>query len=91
MQAGHYMSRRHKSTIYDLDNIQVQCYSCNCMLHGNLIVYRRWMDNEYGPEQVEDLERRAKQSKKWTTGELEELYNYYKSENEKLLESSVYN
>lgn len=77
LQAGHFVSRRFKSTLYEEMNLKPQCLNCNVFLHGNLLVYRRKLDALYGPEAVENLEQRAHQTKKWTTFDLLELIEIY--------------
>lgn len=77
LQAGHFVSRRFKATLYEEMNVHTQCFACNCMLSGNLLIYRRVMDDIYSPKAVEELERRAKQVKKFTVGELGVMLDGY--------------
>lgn len=79
LQAGHFVSRRFKATLYEEMNVNSQCMACNCFLHGNLLIYRRKMDELYGDNNVEALERRAHQVKKWTVPELEAMIAEYKA------------
>ena len=84
MQAGHFVSRRFKATLYDEMNVHPQCIMCNVFLHGNLLIYRRKMDEIYGADKVLELEQRSKQIKKFTTFELEEMIQAYTERLEQL-------
>jgi len=57
--AGHYITRARKSTMFDEMNVHAQCRHCNRFQEGNHFIYRRWLVNQYGAEKVEALERRA--------------------------------
>lgn len=80
LQAGHFISRRFKATLYDEMNVHSQCFACNCFLHGNLLRYRRVMDDLYGDEAVYNMEQKAKEIKQWKAFELEDLIRYYTNE-----------
>lgn len=55
-QGGHYISRRHRSTELEEDNINPQCPRCNGFLQGNQIAYRHNLIKTIGIERVERLE-----------------------------------
>jgi hypothetical protein len=57
--AGHYITRARKSVMFDEMNVHAQCRHCNRFQEGNHFIYRRWLVNQYGAEEVEKLERRA--------------------------------
>ena len=84
MQAGHFVSRRFKATLYDEMNVHPQCIMCNVFLHGNLLIYRRKMDEIYGADKVLELEQRSKQIKKFTVFDLEEMIQAYTERLEQL-------
>ena len=46
MQAGHFVSRSHIGLRWDLKNLKPQDEYCNCLLHGNLSVYREELEKE---------------------------------------------
>lgn len=55
-QGGHYISRRHRVTELEEDNINPQCPRCNGFLQGNQIAYRHNLIKTIGIERVERLE-----------------------------------
>jgi len=56
-QLGHYLSRgAYPGLTFHVDNSRLQCYRCNCHLHGNLIEFRERLINEIGLTDVETLE-----------------------------------
>lgn len=84
-QNGHFFSRVHHSTRWDIDNCRVQDYRCNVALNGNYIVYTRRMIKEVGMEKVDELERKSRSNIKISTIELREMIEYYTKEVGKLL------
>ena len=83
--AGHFVSRRYNSTLFDERNCHVQCRYCNRYLNGNLLEYRRQIINLYGEGSDIALENKAKEIKKYAIENLTELERYYKIEVEKLI------
>ncbi len=51
MHCGHFMSRTHYPTRFELDNLHPQCPKCNMDLNGNLIVY----ENKLGEVVIKKL------------------------------------
>jgi len=82
-QGGHFIPGRHNSVIFDERNISVQCYACNVMMHGNPIKYFRFMQQTYGDEVIEELERLDREMKQFTSTELQLLLLHYKELNSK--------
>ena len=82
--AGHFVSRRYNSTLFDERNCHVQCRYCNRYLDGNLLEYRRQIINLYGEGSDIALENKAKKIKKYSPQDLTELERYYNIEVEKL-------
>jgi hypothetical protein len=58
--AGHYISRVRKATMFDEMNVHAQCRHCNRFQEGNHFIYRVWLIGKYGIEKVEALEIRAR-------------------------------
>ena len=54
--AGHYISRRFKETLFDESNCHAQCKHCNQWLNGNIIEYRKNLINKIGEDSVNELE-----------------------------------
>ena len=77
LQAGHFISGRHNSNLFLEEGVHAQCYNCNINLRGNTLEYRRKIIQLYGTGADEKLEFIAKQTKKFTTWELDELKKYF--------------
>ena len=48
IQCGHFVSRKHKSTRWRLDNCKPQCYACNIHGHGEQYKFGKYLDELYG-------------------------------------------
>ena len=81
--AGHFISRRFNSTLFDPTNVHLQCKQCNAF-GGQLLEYRRQIIRLYGEGYDIQLEDKATEIKQYTKPELEELKIFYKGEIEKL-------
>lgn len=77
--AGHFMSRGRKSTLYDEKNVHAQCKSCNGYKAGEQFIYGQKINELYGKGTAEKLELESHQIKQYKTFELEELYDTYKT------------
>jgi len=84
-QAGHFISGRHNAYLFSERGVHTQCVKCNLTLGGNPHEYRRQMVKLYGEEMTMQLEEEAKQIKKFTISELEELIEYYKQKTKELV------
>ena len=73
MDAGHFVSRRFNSTLFDERNVHAQCTYCNCYLAGNQLEYRRQLIKLYGEGIDIELEDKATETKKYTIDELKGL------------------
>ena len=82
--AGHFVSRRHNSTLFDEKNCHLQCRYCNRYLNGNLLEYRRQIIKLYGEGVDIELEDKALVTKQYSVDDLTELEKYYKIEVKKL-------
>jgi len=70
--AGHYMKRRHRTTRWDLVNVNGQCIFCNN--EDNDEKYRQAMVRRYGEEITISLEHMAHQEIHFTKSELKALF-----------------
>lgn len=77
MQCGHFISRKHKSTRWDLMNCKIQCVDCNERKGGNLFVYRIHLENEYGKKEVLKLVAQSLTEKKFSKTELQQMIDEY--------------
>jgi hypothetical protein len=56
-QAGHYISRVYGNLRYYEKNVHCQCYSCNVMKHGNMDEYAIRLQQKYGKDILEELNK----------------------------------
>ena len=75
--AGHFISRRFNSTLFDERNVHLQCKQCNGAYSGQLLEYRRQIIRLYGEGVDIELEDKATEIKKFTPQELIDLTEYY--------------
>jgi hypothetical protein len=77
--AGHFWNaNNHWNVRFDEDNVHLQCERCNSFLSGNLIEYRANLITKIGQERFEQLESRARVTRKFTKDELKEIIKKYK-------------
>ena len=81
---GHYINRKHMSTRFDEMNCNAQCISCNRFDEGNIQGYRRGLVSLYGEQQVNILEAKKHNFRKYSDFEYEVLIKHYKEEIKKL-------
>ncbi len=86
LQAGHFIPGRHNANLFSEWGCHAQCYTCNIVLKGNTLEYRRQIIKLYGDGSDLVLEKEAHQIKKFTPQELIDLTEYYKKEIAKLEE-----
>jgi hypothetical protein len=72
MNAGHFVSRKCRTTIFLFINCHPQCVNCNKHLGGNAAEYERFMVAKYGQQAVDDLKQLSRESIRWTCEELAE-------------------
>ena len=84
MQNGHFQSRKHLTTRWDLKNCQVQCVGCNMFKAGEQYKFSLALDGKYGEGTAAELEILATGTWKITRVEYEDFVAYYKSAVEKL-------
>lgn len=80
MHAGHFMSRRHNATLYNTKNVQPQCSYCNMFCGGEQYEFGLKLNEKYGPDTADELTVLSKQTKQFTTFELEEMIATWKQE-----------
>ena len=81
---GHYINRKHMATRFDEMNCNAQCISCNRFDEGNIQGYRRGLVSLYGEQQVNLLEAKKHNFRKYSDFEYEVLIKHYKEEIKKL-------
>ena len=60
VHCGHYMPRARKAVRFNEMNCQVQCVKCNYRRSGEHDLFREYLLEKYGKEEVEKLEQLAK-------------------------------
>jgi len=73
IQAGHFMSRKHYSTRWDVANVKPQCIGCNMFKQGEQYKYSIFL----GKYVSEVLYLKSKETVKFTNYELEEMIKDY--------------
>jgi hypothetical protein len=84
VDAGHFMSRAAFSTRWHELNVQFQCKHCNGFRSGEQYRFAQELDRKFGEGTAEKLVIESKQTRKYSTEELEELLAYYRHEAKKL-------
>lgn len=91
---GHVFSRRAYNTRWDVSedgNCHTQCWGCNFSHGKDNYDYYRWYVDKFGQDRFDELRREFKKSVKYTTAELEELYEKLKETYEELLNENKVN
>ena len=77
LQAGHLVSGRGNSILFDERGVYPQCYGCNVGKRGAVLEYVDFMVRTHGKTKgealIEELRTLSKKSKTFSIGELEEL------------------
>jgi Bacteriophage Lambda NinG protein len=79
LQAGHFISRTHKSIVYDERNVHAQCVGCNMFKAGNIPEYWLFMEGKYGRGVIDELLNLKSQTRKFKAYELEGMIDEYKA------------
>lgn len=79
MDAGHFAPVKGGSALrFDEYNVNGECKKCNGFDEFHLIGYRRGIIEKYGIEILIYLENNARNIKKWTRTELNDIIQKYK-------------
>jgi 5-methylcytosine-specific restriction endonuclease McrA len=71
--AGHLVSRRVSSTLFDPANVHVQCGPCNVWKRGNVAAYTLAFLDRYGEAKFRALMARSRVMHQWKAPELRDL------------------
>jgi len=77
--AGHYISRVRKATMFNEMNVHAQCRHCNRFQEGNHFLYRQWLVEKYGAEKIEMMELCAQKGAGYSTADLLLLAKEYRA------------
>ena len=69
------MSRKHYSTRWDVDNVQVQCYSCNVMRYGEQYKFGLYLEKTYQKGMAEKLQSKSRIITKFSDVDLIDMIN----------------
>jgi len=79
VNAGHYYPvGGYPNLRFNEDNCHNQCVHCNQHKHGNLIEYRKGLEERIGIEKLEELDQLKNETLKLTIPEIKELIQEYK-------------
>ena len=62
---------------FDARNVNCQCVKCNLYLNGNQDAYAVKLARKFGPEILEEFDKKKHEIKKYTRPELEDLIRFY--------------
>lgn len=78
--AGHYWAQgSHGAARYELDNLRVQCVTCNSFKSGNIAEYGLRLRQEIGDERFDKLALLVHSTRKYSRDELEQMINSRKA------------
>ncbi len=79
LDAGHFIPKK-SGNYFSERGVNAQCQSCNRFHSGQQLPYRREIIERYGEGVDLELEEEARQSKKFTVQELDDLRQHYLDE-----------
>jgi len=79
VHAGHFLSGRRNSILFDEKCVHAQCAFCNIQLKGNYQEYEKFMLLKYGVQVVNDLKAKQFSKKRYTIQELKDLIQQYEA------------
>jgi len=85
LHAGHFIPGRHNSILFDERNVHAQCGVCNMWRKGNTVKYFRKMQQMYGDDVINELEKKDTETKQFKQHDLVDLLETYKNKYTDLL------
>lgn len=76
LQCGHFMSRRHYSTRWDINNVGVQCYGCNITNQGMQYSFSKYL-TQFDNNLPDNLLIKSRQTVKFADVDLIEMIEKY--------------
>ncbi len=73
MHTGHFLASRRNSILFEEENCEPQCSSCNYYRSGAPLAFRYWMLEVRGQEVVERLERLKNEVREFSRDELVDM------------------
>lgn len=84
LQAGHFIPGRNNQVLFDEEQVNAQCYSCNVGLKGNWPSYLKIMVERHGQDKVDLMLNEHMFPKVYEIEDYQELYKLYKDKADKL-------
>lgn len=81
IQAGHFMSRKHYNTRWDIRNVKPQCVRCNMFKSGEQYKYSIYLGSELSNE----LYLQSNKIVKFSNDDLQEMIDRYSTELKRLV------
>ena len=78
LDAGHFIPK-HNANLFSERGVNAQCRYCNSFKHGNQFEYSLGLIERYGKDAPMELRAEARQYKKFTVPELEQMLVEFKS------------
>ena len=88
MQAGHFISGRGNSILFEERGIHPQCSRCNIVFKGNMVEYFIFMERKHGRKVINDLRTLKHQTVKFTKHDHLMRIDEYKHRLQKLQEAA---
>jgi len=76
--AGHFISRKHRTTRYHEKNVHGQCRACNRFDDGNPPGYALFLIERHGIQILNDLQVASHGSTRWTQFEIDNMRDDFK-------------
>lgn len=77
LQAGHFISRRYINVRWHPINVWPQCNHCNVVLHGNIKVYGKKLEDLYSHDAVDGLWLIARKGGGLNESDIEDIIKKY--------------
>lgn len=84
METGHFRSRKHLATRYNIDNCRVQCKACNQFKEGNIEEFENHLRREIGSIRVETVIANSYLTVKISEPEAQTMLQSLKQKNKEL-------
>lgn len=81
IQAGHFISRKHYNTRWDIRNVKPQCVQCNMFKSGQQYLYSLYL----GKELSNELYLQSNKIVKFSNNELQDMIDRYNTELKKFV------
>jgi len=80
LETAHIFSRKYRNLRWNLTNLLCLCHTHHFFAHSNPILFAEFVKDYLGETKYNLLKLQAKSIKKWTLGEMMELYETLKED-----------